>query len=228
MELMSVLESEGCCLAKRLFEPVVVRDLIKDLDGREGLTRRGNAFARRNLLDETTVREVAERDEVRAVVEKALSSDAVAVRGLLFDKTPAANWTVPWHQDRAIAVTERQDVDGYGPWSLKQGVVHVQPPVEVLRRMVTVRIHLDDCFDDNGPLRVVPGHHHNLLDPAALDTAVAAGPERRLTGAAGSAVVMRPLTLHASSPAKSPSHRRVLHLEFSDASLDGGLRWAFA
>lgn len=46
------------------------------------------------------------------------------VRGILFDKIPAENWTVPWHQDTAIAVAKRVDVVGYGPWSLKDGVIH--------------------------------------------------------------------------------------------------------
>ncbi len=36
---------------------------------------------------------------------------------------------------------------------------------------------------------------------------------------------MRPLLLHASSPATAPAHRRVVHLEFAPAPLSGGLEW---
>lgn len=36
---------------------------------------------------------------------------------------------------------------------------------------------------------------------------------------------MRPLLLHASSPAASPGHRRVLHVEYAAAGLPGGLQW---
>lgn len=36
---------------------------------------------------------------------------------------------------------------------------------------------------------------------------------------------MRPLLLHASSPAASPGHRRVLHVESAAAGLPGGLQW---
>jgi hypothetical protein len=39
---------------------------------------------------------------------------------------------------------------------------------------------------------------------------------------------MRPLLLHASSPAAKPQHRRVIHLEFApEGLLPIPLRWAF-
>ena len=68
---------------------------------------------------------------------------AQPVRAVLFDKTPAANWSVAWHQDRTIPVVERIEVDGFGPWSRKDGILHVAPPVGVLERMITLRIHID-------------------------------------------------------------------------------------
>jgi len=36
---------------------------------------------------------------------------------------------------------------------------------------------------------------------------------------------MCPLILHASSKAVSPSHRRVIHIEYAGAELPGGLEW---
>ena len=58
------------------------------------------------------------------------------VRGILFDKIPDANWKVPWHQDVTIAVQERVESEGFGPWSMKADVLHVQPPAEGLEHMV--------------------------------------------------------------------------------------------
>ena len=84
---------------------------------------------------------------------------AFPVRALLFDKPPEANWKVPWHQDLSIAVRHKRDITGFGPWSNKAGVLHVQPRVNVLESMLTVRIHLDDCGKQNGALRVIPGSH---------------------------------------------------------------------
>ncbi|MDQ3480113.1 MAG: phytanoyl-CoA dioxygenase family protein, partial [Actinomycetota bacterium] len=140
--------------------------------------------------------------------------------------TGDANWTVPWHQDRSIAVHDRVDVVGFGPWSEKAGVIHVQPPLNLLKQMVTLRFSLDACGPDQGPLRVIPGTHHRLLDRDEVSRTVDRGPQRSCTTAAGGVVIMRPLVLHASSPARQARHRRVLHIEFGPPDLPNGLRWA--
>ena len=72
------------------------------------------------------------------------------VRGIYFDKRVDANWKVAWHQDLSIAVKAKAKIEGYGPWSVKAGITHVQPPVSVLEQMLTVRLHLDDTDETNG------------------------------------------------------------------------------
>jgi len=172
------------------------------------------------------LRAVAESSGVQRIVDQILGTNSFVVRTTLFDKTDVANWKVPWHQDVTIAVRERRDTDGYGPWSQKEGVVHVQPPTPVLEGMVTVRIHLDACPLTNGPLRVMPGTHHlgrihqnNAPEHVDEDAAVTCIAE------AGEALVMRPLLLHASSAATQPGHRRVLHFDFASGELASGLQW---
>ena len=122
-------------------------------------TRRGSVYGGRNLLDVTRVREAANSAAVRSLVEPVLGADASPVRALFFDKTPQANWPVLWHQDRTIALAERHELTGWGPWSIKAGIPHVHAPAEVLEGMLAVRLHLDDCGRDNGPLRVLPKTH---------------------------------------------------------------------
>ena len=183
----------------------------------------------RNLLAVPAVAAVAASAAVRAIVEPVLGAGARPVRGILFDKTPAANWRVPWHQDVSIAVRRRvADAAGYGPWSVKAGVAHVQPPAAVLADMITVRLHLDDCGADNGPLPVVPGSHADgVLDAADIGRWRASVPEAVATVGRGGAVVMRPLVLHASSPAVVPGRRRVVHVEFAGGGpLPGWVEWA--
>src|SRR5262245_27210481 len=108
-------------------------------------------YAIRNLFQGfPEVRRLAESAAIRALAEPMLGPVAFAVRGLFFDKTPEANWKVSWHQDLSIAVRHRIEVPGFGPWSVKAGVVHVQPPTEILERMIVVRVHLDDCSEQNG------------------------------------------------------------------------------
>ncbi|CAN5553528.1 phytanoyl-CoA dioxygenase family protein [soil metagenome] len=188
-----------------------------------------SVFAVRNLLAIRAVAEFARSDAVRALVEPVLGPSAVAVRGILFDKTPGANWKVPWHQDLSIAVKQRVEVDGFGPWSLKAGVTHVQPPVAVLDQMCTLRLHLDACGEDNGPLKVVPSSHRfGVLSVERLTAVVTTGPIVSCCVPQGGAVLMQPLLAHASSAATRPGHRRVIHIEFSGAALPPPLSWACA
>lgn len=131
-----------------------------------------------------------------------------------------------WHQDRSIGVKQRLDAPGYGPWSVKAGVPHVQPPPSVLEQMLTLRIHLDHCGVDNGPLRVLPGSHaRGILSDEMIAHLRSEVAPRDCTCLAGGALLMRPLLLHASSPAKFPAHRRVVHLEYSAGTLSDGLEW---
>ena len=171
------------------------------------------------------IRDLAVSPAVRALAEPLLGETCFAVRAILFDKIADANWKVGWHQDKFIAVAEKIAAAGFGPWSKRAGVWQVIPPIEVLQGMLTLRIHLDDCDRENGPLRVLPGtHRHGWLDRqvAAWRSRVQ---EVSCEAARGTVLMMRPLLLHASSRADSPSHRRVIHLEYAAEELPLGLRW---
>ena len=160
--------------------------------------------------------------------QHGLPTDHQKVRrsGILFDKVEGANWKVPWHQDLSVALRARQDAAGYGPWSEKAGVVHAQAPVALLERMLTVRLHLDDCDEANGPLRVLPGTHClGKLSAEHIQALRAETEEVVCVVPRGGVVLMRPLLLHASSPAQTPRQRRVVHLEYASDSLPAGLEW---
>jgi hypothetical protein len=184
-------------------------------------------YARRNLLrDVPEIRSLADSAPVRNLVEPILGEKAFPVRALLFDKLPEANWKVPWHQDLSIAVKERRDVPGFGPWSEKAGVTHVQASPSVLERMLSVRLHLDPCGEENGPLRVLPGsHRHGKRSAGEIEVQRKAIREVSCPVEIGGALLLRPLLLHASSPSQSPAHRRVIHIEFAAEPLPGGLQW---
>jgi len=146
------------------------------------------------------------------------------VRSLLFDKVPGENWPLAWHQDLTVCVRERRELAGYGPWSVKHGVPHVQPPEGVLKRMIALRVHLDDSFVTNGALRVLAGSHRLGKKIAGPPEAC---PERILTCRAGDVLLMRPLLWHASSRAAEATHRRVVHFEYAPAeALDHALAWS--
>jgi len=163
---------------------------------------------------------------IGATAARFLGDEVKPVRVLMFDKTPQSNWSVAWHQDRAVAVAERRDTPGFGPWSVKDGHTHVAPPIEVLERMVTVRVHIDDCDADNAPLLAALGSHR-LGRVAAADAEAAALKHEVLTCTARAGDVWAYATpiLHASEPSRSSGHRRVLQVDYAAFDLPFGLQW---
>lgn len=218
---MNDLQQSGFAIIPDIITADAVMELIAAVSGVQGC---GPGV--RNLLSVPAVSDLACSPAIRALVTPVLGPGCFAVRGILFDKTPEANWNVVWHQDLSIAVRERRDLPGFGPWSKKEGVTHVQPPPSVLAQMLTVRLHLDECNERNGPLRVLPGSHAaGRLDANAIGRWRENTPEVVCPVPAGGALLMRPLLLHASSDSQTPAHRRVLHLEYAADELPGGLEW---
>lgn len=221
--LSEVIEREGWAITPPVIPPLEVDRVLADLppwiaEGRGGV---------RNLLESLrSVRELATSAAVRSVAEAVLGGRAFAVRALLFDKTPEANWKVVWHQDLTIAVRRRVNAIGFGPWSEKAGVTHVQAPTELLERMLAVRVHLDDCGRENGPVRVLPGSHRGgRLSPEAIQSWRAKGEAVDCLVERGGILAFRPLILHASSAVAHPAHRRVVHIEFARDELPAPLEW---
>jgi ectoine hydroxylase-related dioxygenase (phytanoyl-CoA dioxygenase family) len=202
---------------------------VSALDGPPGPRCQSGVYAVRNLLQlAPSVRALAASGKIRALVEEVLGNPAFPVRALLFDKTAAANWLVPWHQDLSICVKSRLPFPGFGSWSTKSGIVHVQPPAHILEHMLAVRIHLDPTDETNGALRVLPGSHNQGRLSAGQIAALQPG-ARAVTCCVprGGVVLMKPLLLHASSAGTRPVHRRVIHIEFAAVDLPGGLQWHF-
>jgi hypothetical protein len=225
------LAARGYVTARRVADSFVVLRLIEIVETftHERSERHGEVYGVRDLLALEEIRHVSEAGPIMSLVQAVIGPEARTVRGIFLDKTPGANWPVQWHQDLSIAVTERQDIEGWQGWSLKHGIPHVQPPAAILERMLTVRLHLDDCGADNGPLKVRPGTHGlGRLTRERISELAAEVPEEICCLDAGDALIMRPLLLHASSPARKADHRRVIHLEFAPANLlPPDLHWAF-
>jgi ectoine hydroxylase-related dioxygenase (phytanoyl-CoA dioxygenase family) len=111
---------------------------------------------------------------------------------------------------------------------VKAGIPHVHAPANLLERTVTLRVHLDDCAVQNGPMRVIPGSHTNgKLDAGAIASWSARAGELAVDclAPAGGAVIMRPLLLHSSASGTALGHRRVIHLEYAAEALPDGLEW---
>ena len=203
-----------------------LRDVVSKLPDRDEVRRKRRIYGVRNMLEICPeARALAGRPEIRKFATAALGENAFAVRAIFFNKVPDANWSLFWHQDSVIAVKERHDVAGFLAWSQKSGVWQTQPPSEVLAKMVAVRIHLDDCFADNGPLRVIPGSHRFGWLDEEIDDWKQRVPEVVCEVGVGGVVAMCPLTLHASAESRSVCNRRVIHIEYAVDQLPSGLQW---
>ena len=224
-------QQDGFAILSGVFGQPEIGDLIdafSRIDAADAVRSRGGVYAVRNLLHlSPEINELAHSSKVRWIVEQTLGKPAFPVRGTLFDKTAAANWLVPWHQDLTICVVSRLDVQGYGPWTMKAGVYHVQPPQSILENMLSIRIHLDDCDESNGALRVLAGTHKlGRLTAEQISVHQRSVASVSCVVRAGSVVLMRPLLLHASSAASNPAHRRVIHIDYASSQLNGGLLWS--
>lgn len=163
---------------------------------------------------------------IGAVAATFLGANCFPVRAILFDKNPSTDWALAWHQDRTVAVRQRREVNGFGPWTIKNGWHHVAPPADVLARLITLRVHIDAVSALNGPLLIAPGSHVLGRVPEGQISQIV---DRLGTAAcladAGDVWVYSTPILHASEAAQDPTHRRVLQIDYATAELPGELKW---
>jgi len=224
------LEKFGFQIVHSLVDPQECDALSAELTAlfeRQQTSSRKKIGGVRNLLQlSSTVAKLASSADFVRLLENLTSRQCFPVRAIFFDKTREANWSVPWHQDLAIAVAERIETPGFGPWSLKEDVVHVQPPLPILESMITIRLSLDDCGAANGALKIIPGSHLcGELDMDEITRWTTRHESVVCEMAKGDALLMKPLLLHSSCRTDSPLHRRVLHIEYASKELPNGLRW---
>ena len=184
----------------------------------------------RHAFDSVGIARFAEDPRLLTVAQQILGLSAFPFRATLFDKSPAANWLVVWHQDTALPIRKRNETPGWGPWSVKEGVTYAHAPADALSQILALRVHLDDSTAQNGPLRVLPATHNRgvLGDDAMHDLAAQITPMDCLVGCGG-VLAMRPLLVHASSKSQDPAPRRVLHIEYAASTvLAEGLSLAVA
>jgi len=180
----------------------------------------------RCLLAEDWCRTLAGSLRQHADIAVLIPADFVAVQCTYFEKSVDRNWLVPVHQDLSIPVAARVDHPDLRGWSEKEGGLFVQPPAALMEQLVALRVHLDACREQDGPLQFVPGSHQAgriSADEARLRRQ--AGPIVSCVMERGDVLAMRPLVLHASSKAEGHSRRRVLHFVFGPRKLPYGLSW---
>jgi len=216
------IQEQGFGIIPNVLAQQDVDDLLEELS-RANLPR--NRAGVRHAMKLATVASMARGSRLLGIAQQILGSGAFPFRATLFDKSPTANWLVVWHQDTALPLRERREMPGWGPWSVKDGVIYAHAPANALSQVLALRLHLNDSTAENGPLRVLPKTHmlgvlsdeelHDLSTRvAAIDCLVARG----------GVLAMHPLIVHASSKSQSRAPRRVLHIEYAaSAGIADGL-----
>jgi len=213
--LQETVEERGFAIVADLIPANEIVDLSAEFS--QASLQRSRAGVR-HALKLPSVAALANGSRLVGIAQDILGGEAVPFRATLFDKSAEANWLVAWHQDTALPLRQRSEKPGWGPWSVKEGVVYAHAPAEALMRVVALRIHLDDSGAANGPLRVLPGTHRaGVLTDEQIRALGHEVPAVDCLITKGGVLAMRPLVVHASSKSQSEMARRVLHIEYTNS-----------
>lgn len=205
------------------------------------IERKGRVWVRNALTDESlraldAVCDIGEAPGQRLLLEpptalnvyaQQLLPNARPVRVIAFNKTEANNWTLPWHQDRVVALHERVETPGFTNWTNKAGIWHAEPPIELLGRMIFARIHLDPADTENGCLQLALGTHaQGKIAAADADRIASAAPIENCVAERGDVLFAKALVLHRSSPSRSNDGRRAIRIDYCADPLPSTLEWA--
>jgi ectoine hydroxylase-related dioxygenase (phytanoyl-CoA dioxygenase family) len=224
------LKEKGYTVIEPIFSNEEITELINQIESTDKnnplFRKTTDLFAIRRFLHAVpAVNPLIFTPAVKELIRKLFGEDYFVVKSIYFDKPGNSNWFVAWHQDLTISVAEKAEVSGYGPWTVKPDQYAVQPPVEVLENIYTLRIHLDDTTEENGALKMIPGSHASgVIRPETID--LKATPDTFCCVPKGGIMIMQPLLLHASSRSTNNQNRRVIHIEFSNLDLPQELSWA--
>jgi Phytanoyl-CoA dioxygenase (PhyH) len=217
--LRETIENDGFAIVPAVLERQEILSVIEKLSNAPLRHARAGA---RHLMANQLVAALANDPRLLGIARGILGAFAFPFRATLFDKSPRGSWLVVWHQDTALPLRERQDVPGWGPWSVKEGINYAHAPTHALNQVLALRIHLDDSTEHNGPLRVLPGTHKLgvLTDDEVSQLAAERSPVDCVVPQGG-VLAMRPLIIHSSSKSQAEIPRRVLHIEYASSLMVG-------
>jgi ectoine hydroxylase-related dioxygenase (phytanoyl-CoA dioxygenase family) len=194
--------------------------------GKETFRKSIDLFAIRQFLKEVpSTLDIILNDNLKNVLDPLLGDKYFIVKSIYFDKPQSSNWYVSYHQDLTISVDRKVELKGFESWTTKQNQFAVQPPLDILQSVVTVRIHLDETDENNGALKVIPKSHlKEIYRSETIDWTI----EREVSCSVskGGIMLMKPLLLHSSGRTTNNKQRRVIHIEFSNKELPTELNWA--
>jgi len=208
-------------------EIIEISKIIQNIDtSKETFRKSEDLFAIRKFLKEIPeVKDLIFNENLKTIIKEIFGENYFTVKSIYFDKPEKSNWYVAYHQDLTISVDKKVELENFGPWTTKQNQFAVQPPLDLLENIFTIRIHLDDTDENNGALKVVPkSHAKGIYRPETIDWSIET--ETICNVDKGGVMIMKPLLLHGSNRTTNGKKRRVIHIEFSDRELPEVLNWS--
>lgn len=218
---LSTFQSKGYQIVNGLYTPGQILNITQVL---EGLDLEREFGVRRILRLYPDLAKMVITPQLSGLVRR-IQPKAQVIRSIYFNKPPLANWIVNWHQDLTINLKHKKIYPGFKNWRVLADRVVTQPPIDVLKNMFTLRVHLDQCTEQNGALRVIPGSHLEGVIDVRNGIGKNQAKEQICEVSKGGVLIMKPLLLHSSRRTDNLASRRVIHMEFSDFQLPPDLDW---
>ena len=228
--LIDQLNNNGFTILDSIYSTEEVESLINIIKqastDNNTFRKTADLFAIRQFITEIPqVAPLIFTQRLKNTIHQLFGRDYFVTKAIYFDKPAQSNWFVAYHQDLTISVDKKIEINGYGPWTVKQNQFAVQPPLNILENNFTIRIHLDDTDENNGALKVVNGSNlKGVYRPETINWDKET--ETICAVKKGGIMIMRPLLLHASNRTTNNNSRRVIHIEFSNVKLPDEIRWS--
>ena len=223
------LEENGFSVLTDLYSDKEISGILACIENAEkdgnSFMKTKDLFAIRQLIKNVPeLSDLLFNEKLIELISDLSESEYFLTKAIYFDKPSESNWFVAYHQDLSISVDQKMELENYSNWTFKKGQYGVQPPIEILEDTITIRIHLDKTDKNNGALKVIPKSHLNGIVRVDskdwnLEDEFVCEVEK------GGAMLMKPLTLHASNRTTKGKKRRVIHLEFNKHNLTEPLAW---
>src|SRR5690554_1007712 len=226
----SEIEELGFTTIENIYSTEEVQKIIETINqvdtSKDTFRKSNDLFAIRQFLKEVPeTQNLIFNENLKKIITELFGKNYFVIKSIYFDKPETSNWYVSYHQDLTISVDKKIELDNFKFWTTKQNQFAVQPPIEILENIYTIRIHLDDTDENNGALKVIEKSHlKKIYRPENIDWKTEK--ETTCNVNKGGIMIMKPLTLHSSSRTTNNKKRRVIHIEFSDTNLPKGLNWS--
>ena len=229
-ENKSEINRKGFSIINSIYTSEEIETIGKFIDAQNSsnptFRKSEDLFAIRQFLKELPeIKSLVFNEKLKSVIKSIADENYFIVKSIYFDKPEKSNWFVAYHQDLTISVDKKENIEGFGSWTSKHTQFAVQPTLDILQNIFTIRIHLDETDENNGALKVVEeSHSKNIFIHETIDWKIEK--ESFCNLEAGGIMIMKPLLLHGSNRTSNNKRRRVIHIEFSNKTLPNKINWS--